>query len=59
MTMKPTTPPNDSSQLPEIDLADMEAVTGGCATCGCGQQQQQGTSKLAALAPMLANQAGR
>jgi hypothetical protein len=61
MSNKKTAPaPSQVSGLPEIDPADMDAVSGGCANCAQGSQASQGgASKLAALIPMLASQAGR
>ncbi len=59
MSNKKTAPATQPSQLPEIDPADMDAVSGGCAACGQGQNAQSGASKLTALLPMLASQAGR
>ena len=61
MSNKKTAPTTQVSALPEIDPADMDAVSGGCANCaqGAQTQQQSGASKLAAMIPMLANQAGR
>lgn len=61
MSHKKSATPTQPSQLPEIDPAAMDAVSGGCANCAPNGQaaQQSGTSKLASLIPMLANQAGR
>ncbi len=53
----PATP--DRSALPEIDPADMDNVSGGCQNCGPANNGASSASKLTALLPMLANQAGR
>ncbi|HWM89000.1 MAG TPA: hypothetical protein VNO33_24280 [Kofleriaceae bacterium] len=63
MSRKDMTPQNREA-LPEVDLSDMETVSGGCQNCGDpnaqhGQQAQQGQSKLAALAPLIQGMAGK
>ena len=59
MNDKKTPAAPDRSALPEIDPADMESVSGGCQNCAPASNGASSTSKLAALIPMLANQAGR
>ena len=49
---------DDHAALGELDLAEMEKVSGGCANCGCSNGASGTSNQLAAALPLLASQNG-